>query len=104
MNTPLQNTNQLTLQPLPRKDELTRSRITANPFNNTGADTTGQTHDKDIAPGAGVSIETPVSHVPLHEDTFRLDASSEDSLPTTPKPLPLLSEGRVKPQTKSKSR
>jgi len=96
------NTNQLTLQPLPRKDELARSHMTANPFNNLGADTTGQTHDKDIAPVAGVSLETPVSHEPFHEDTFVLDASSEDScdsLPRTPNPMSPLSEARVKPQT-----
>jgi hypothetical protein len=103
-NAPSPTTNQLTLQPLPRKDELARSHIAANPFNNVGADTTGQTHDNDIAPGAGVSIEIPASHEPFHEDTFRLDASSEDTLPITPSPQPPLSEARVKPQTKPRSK
>jgi hypothetical protein len=98
-NTPSPNTSQLTLQPLPWQDELARSHIAANPFNDVGADTTGQTHDKDIAPVAGVLLETPVSHEPFHEDSFGLDASTEDSLPRTPNPMSPLSEARVKPQT-----
>ena len=71
--------------------------IAANPFNNEGADTTAQTHDKDIGHGEGVSLETPVSQEPFHDDTFGLglDASSEDSLPRTPNPMSPLSEAHV---------